>query len=143
MGIVVLENAHRVVETPAGSFAVAGIGDMWSLHHDLAQALTGIADELPVILLSHNPDVILDPLSHRASLVASGHTHGGQVRLPFYGPVKGIAARIDRAHGHGVFPFQKTWLAVTRGLGEAVYDIRLFARPEIMALRTKYEVRST
>jgi predicted MPP superfamily phosphohydrolase len=140
MGIDLLENEHRIVETPAGSIAITGIGDIWSRHDDLEKALAGIPDELPVILLSHNPEVILDRKSRRASLVVSGHTHGGQIRLPFFGPIKGISARINRAHGHGVFAFndtpRTTWLAVTRGLGEALLNLRLLARPEVMIIKT-------
>jgi len=136
-GFVVLENEHRIVDIGDEQLAIAGIGDLWARRDDIGKALAGIPASAPVILLSHNPDIILDPRSRRAALVASGHTHGGQLRLPWWGPLRGVASEIGNAFGHGIFRFDDTLLAVTRGLGEALMNVRFFARPEIMVMRTE------
>ena len=84
-GIRVLEETAARFETPAGPVWIAGISDLWTGKHDIAAALAAVKqDGAPIILLSHNPDVF--PLvPTQVALTLAGHTHGGQVQLPFLG----------------------------------------------------------
>ncbi|MDD4319037.1 MAG: metallophosphoesterase [Candidatus Peribacteraceae bacterium] len=137
LGITVLRDASTIVRTSSGPVAVAGIGDLQTERADVEQALRGIPDDTPLLLLSHNPDVILDPLSKRANLIVSGHTHGGQIRLPFLGPVPPLPTHLGRKYDQGLFSVDDdTTLAVTRGAGETTARARLFAWPEVMVLKT-------
>jgi len=85
-GVRMLEDTATKFDTRAGPVWIAGISDLWTGRHDIAAALAQVTDEgAPVLLLSHSPDIF--PLvPGRVSLTLAGHTHGGQVRLPFVGP---------------------------------------------------------
>jgi predicted MPP superfamily phosphohydrolase len=136
-GIRVLRNASAFVREGDETFAVVGIDDIWSDHSNLDKAFNAIPEGMPTILLSHQPDIILDTLALRADLVVAGHTHGGQVRLPWYGPLSHIPSKLGQHFDQGLFTVgNHTTLAITRGAGESLMRLRLFAWPEVMLLET-------
>lgn len=136
LGIQLLDNQNVVLEFGVDRLAVAGVDDRWVPTSDVGKALEGIPENVPVILLAHNPDVLLDPRSASASLIVAGHTHGGQVRLPWIGPVPKLPTRLGRVFDQGLFGVgPHTTLAITRGIGESGPRVRLFAPPEIMLLQ--------
>ncbi len=136
LGVNVLENTHRILPLLNGSVAIAGVKDIWSKDSDLAATLRGIPETVPTILVSHHPDVIIDPHSQAAGLIVAGHTHGGQFRLPFYGPIPHLPTMLGQAYDQGTFALDSTHtLAITRGVGETLARARLFAWPEVMVLR--------
>lgn len=139
LGICVLRNAHRLHTVEGEEFAIAGIDDVLSGHGsgDLEQTLQDIPNDIPVLLLSHNPDIILQKSSKRCSIIVSGHTHGGQLRLPFIGPIVPIPDTLGRRFAQGVFPMGKTTLVISRGLGSSGMRARLFCPPEILLIRNK------
>ncbi len=137
MGVTVLRNENILYRTSRGAVAVAGTGDLWAENVDLTKALDLIPEDHAVILLSHNPDIILQEESRQADLIVSGHTHGGQFRLPWIGPLAPIPLRIGKQYSQGAFPLEGGGtLAVTRGIGETQARARLFAPPEILLLKT-------
>lgn len=134
-GIVTLRNEWKKIDGPRGSFVLAGTDDVWMKSYDLGKTLDGIPDGLPVILLTHNPDAVLDERAHRADLVLSGHTHGGQVRLPWLGSLAPIPNEIGRKYDRGTFALPKeTTLVVSHGVGESMARPRLFTVPEILLI---------
>lgn len=134
-GVRLLRNASRTVEFAGGTVAVAGIDDLWMESCDLGAAYKGVPTGAPCILLSHQPDVILDPAAHRATLIVSGHTHGGQVRLPFHGSLQPLPQKLSKKFDRGIFPVAPgCTLAITHGIGETFLPLRLFAHPEILLL---------
>ena len=137
--ISVLRNRASIVHVSAQEMiAIAGVDDLWAGDADLEATLESLPNGLATILLAHNPDIVLNPRIRQAHLVAAGHTHGGQVRLPFLGPVPPLPTKLGRAYDHGLFPVDSdTWLAITRGLGETLARARLLAWPEIMILETQ------
>lgn len=138
LGVRFLRNASARVGHGETSFAVAGIDDLWMESCDLRRALKDVKKGEACILLSHQPDVILDPASHRAELIVSGHTHGGQMRLPWWGSLSHMPQRLSKNFDRGIFAVGKgTVLAITHGIGETFVPLRLFARPEIMVLDTQ------
>lgn len=135
MGIHFLQNEHTVLMSGKKSIAIAGTEDAFSKHCDLKSAIADIPQNVPCILLSHNPDIIRDPLSNRCNLILSGHTHGGQIRLPFIGPLGPIPTRISKIYDQGLFKLNKNCtLFITHGLGETWARARLFCPPEIVAM---------
>lgn len=136
LGITVLRNESENLTIPGGKLAIAGIDDIWTDHADITSALQNIDPHAYTILLSHNPSVIDDPASLSAHLIISGHTHGGQIRIPGFGPISHLPTSLGQQYDQGLFEVDDdTTLAITRGIGESSARTRLFAMPEILLLR--------
>ena len=129
-GIPVLINEGIPIHSGHDSFYMAGIDDGWSGQPDLDQALSNWSMGMPTVLLMHEPD-FWDQLSSdpRISLQLSGHSHGGQVRLPGYGAP--ILPEYGRIYDQGLFHKNGNWLYVNRGIGVVPPPVRLNCRPEI------------
>jgi len=142
-GISVLRNTYAPIERDGGRFWLAGVDDPLVAHPepDLAipELIRGIPNE-PVILMCHAPDyvdrLLKNPVGHAIDVVFSGHSHGGQVRLPFYGPL--ILPPLGRKYVEGWFRLGRMQLYVNRGLGTVGLPFRLDCPPEItvVTLRT-------
>lgn len=120
--------------TRNSAIALAGIDDWWA-EPNLTAALANSAAADYVILMSHNPSVVQATEAKAADLVVSGHTHAGQVRLPWFGSIKRLPTSLGKYYDQGIFTIHnKQVLAITRGVGESLLRIRFFAPPEIMVL---------
>ena len=95
-------------------------------------ALASVPDDAFVILLSHSPDIVDDPLIRRVAVVLSGHTHGGQVVLPLLGPLF-APCRDKWRRAQGVVRVGDTWLIVSRGIAAGV-PVRFRCPPEVTLL---------
>lgn len=134
--IEILHYRSRVINTPSGRIVLAGVP--WFVQHDARHALDGTdTGDSFVILLSHVPDTALY-VPEDIDLVLSGHTHGGQVRFPWVGPVVTFCMiEKSRAAGLSRLPHGKGWLYVNRGLGMeggGAPRIRFLCRPEVTVL---------
>jgi predicted MPP superfamily phosphohydrolase len=129
-GIDVLVNAGKVIRPrDRGGFALLGVSDMSAWRHggprpDLERALAMVPQDLPRILLSHQPQTI-DKWPGRVALQLSGHTHGGQINPgnAFLGPFFEYIAGEYSVHG--------TTLYVNRGLGTVGPPARVGVPPEV------------
>lgn len=145
--IVVLRNAHcplplggspgakpkeHGVDTARSALWIVGVDDLWVAHPDLGKALRSIPRRDPKILLCHNPEAIGEAAQHGIDLMLSGHTHGGQVRLPLlrslYRSIPGERF-IDGWNQLG-----GTQIYVSRGIGKVVVPVRVACPPEITCL---------
>ena len=126
---------HRVVPIRRGKETVwlAGTGDLWEDRRDLDALLEPIPPADCRIVLAHNPDSADGRHRQRVDLMVSGHTHGGQVRLPFLGaPILPVR---NKAYGAGLVRNGKGEpLFVSRGIGWAILPVRLNCPPEIAIL---------
>jgi uncharacterized protein len=109
---------------------IAGVDDLMEGAPDLAAALASVPSDVLLLLLAHNPDAWLDPLAGRADLVLSGHTHGGQIRLPLLGAAHTQGTHLARSGASGWFRQGHTRLFVSRGVGESL-PLRLGAAPQV------------
>jgi len=134
VGVRSLVNAAAHVQADGVDLWVAGVDDFTEGRPDLQAALAGVPAGAPLILLSHNPDVWLDPLVSRADLVLAGHTHGGQVRLPLVGAAHTQGTHLTRRRPAGWFRRGGTRMFVTRGLGESI-PLRFGAGPQAALIR--------
>jgi len=129
-GITVLENS--AVEARPGLW-LAGIADAMTRKPSPAAALAQIPPGAAVVALTHNPDVFAD-LPARIALTVAGHTHGGQVRLPWLGRLVVPSDHGERyAAGHIVENGRH--LFVTTGVGTSIYPVRFGVPPEIVILQ--------
>jgi predicted MPP superfamily phosphohydrolase len=130
-GLTLLENEFVKVEVADTSLVIAGVSDIW-FEGDLNETLSGLHVDEQVLLLSHNPDAILEEVTSVADFIVSGHTHGGQIRLPFIGPVPPLPTELGRTFDKGLFQYSETQqLFITSGVGETGPRARLFNPPEI------------
>ncbi|MBP7114313.1 MAG: metallophosphoesterase, partial [Candidatus Peribacteraceae bacterium] len=137
LGLVVLENAQSELRIGDDTLRIAGIEEVLSGQADIEKTMHASDSDSPIILIAHNPDIILDPLSRQATLIVAGHTHGGQIRLPSYGPISALPTHIGRKYDQGIFHLDGgTTFAITRGVGESGPRARLFAPPEILMITT-------
>jgi predicted MPP superfamily phosphohydrolase len=83
------------------------------------------------ILLNHNPDAKDLVRSYEWDLMLCGHTHGGQVCLPFIGAP--FAPVRDKRYLHGLYAWNKRWLHISSGVGN-LHGIRFNCRPEVSLL---------
>jgi predicted MPP superfamily phosphohydrolase len=133
-GLTPLVNEAVEVRAGGADFWVAGVDDLTEGHPNLMAALAGVPRGAPLLLLAHNPDIWLDPLVEHADLVLSGHTHGGQVRLPFIGAAHTQGTHLSRRRPAGWFRRGETRMFVSRGLGESI-PLRFGVRPQIALIR--------
>jgi predicted MPP superfamily phosphohydrolase len=129
VGIMVLNNRHVVLERAGASLYVVGVADPWSLRADLPRALLGVPQDACKLLLAHVPDFLVDAASAGVDLQLSGHMHGGQITLPWVGPVLS-PSRYNRRYVAGWHKRDRTLMYVCRGLGGHP-PIRLGCKPEI------------
>lgn len=111
---------------------IGGVDDWWRGEPDAQAALSG-AGTAASILISHNPD-ILPELPQHVGLVLSGHTHGGQVRLPLVGAIA-VPSDYGQKYAMGwVGGAHDTPAYVSRGLGMSGIPLRNLCQPEIALL---------
>lgn len=131
-GIRVLENAGTRIRGGACDFWLVGIGDYYEKKNDVAAALAAVTDSEPVVAFTHNPDVFPD-VPARVALTIAGHTHGGQVYLPFLGrPV--VPSRYGQRYATGHVVEQGRHLFVSTGLGTSILPVRFRVPPEVSVL---------
>jgi uncharacterized protein len=146
VGIPVYENDVVRLVKSGEPFWLAGLGDQIAFVisrrrypgrrvgvDDLAGTLAKVSDDAPVILLAHEPDVMVR-VPARVSLVLSGHTHGGQVRLFGWSPV--VPSRYGNRYAYGHVREQCD-LVVSGGLGCAIMPVRFGMPPEIVVVRLR------
>lgn len=140
--VTVLRNSFAALERGSSRIWLAGLDDVIEGRPNLDRAVPEFirqrSDE-PVVLLCHEPDFVDYVLPHAAgpsvNLMLSGHTHGGQVRLPVLGPL--ALPDWGKKYVEGIFRFGNLQLYVNRGIGTVGLPFRLNCTPEItlMTLR--------
>lgn len=127
-GVRTLVNETVALEDRGRRFAITGLADAWSGEFDVARAYATHPGDVFTFLLSHNPDTLPKFAGRPGHLMLSGHTHGGQVWIPFYGPP--IVPVFDRRHVAGLYEDGGRLLYVNRGLG-LLKQVRFNCPPEI------------
>jgi predicted MPP superfamily phosphohydrolase len=125
LGATLLVNEGRLVRP---DIWVAGVDDSMSGHADLGAALRGAPSDAVKLALFHSPEYF-DAVAPRIDLAFAGHTHGGQVRLPFFGP-----PWLPPGSGRfvaGWYSGANARLYVSRGIGMSIASLRFLCRPEI------------
>ena len=129
-GVVNLDNQVRLVERQGKQLAFAGIDDPYWGEPDLAGAISRLPSGVPAVLLVHEPDYVeTSSQTYRFALQLSGHSHGGQIKLPFLNPL--VLPRGGRKYFAGLNRVADTWAYTNRGLGMTNLPLRFGSRPEI------------
>lgn len=137
-GVRVLLNEGVTLAREGAPLYLAGLDDAWSGVPGLPAALAGAPRGAPIILAAHEPDLAdrfipqAAALGKPLALQLSGHSHGGQVRLPFIGAP--VLPYLGRTYDLGLYRIEGAWLYVTSGVGYAGPPLRLGCRPEVVEI---------
>ena len=129
-GIRVLRNATASLGNGERKLWLAGLEDTASHREEFSATLAAIPAGQPVIVLSHSPDLLPRAADAGLDLVLSGHTHGGQVRLPWLGAPHAPSA-VGPRYESGGWRMGNTRLYVNRGIGMTALAVRFSCPPEI------------
>jgi len=117
---------------------VAGLDDILVRKHNLDAVLTNLPGDDPVILLAHEPDYADTAAAvGRFALQLSGHSHGGQIVLPGFGPI--LRGPMFRKYPIGRYQVGNMVLYTNRGIGTHVLRLRINCPPEITAIVLRSE----
>jgi uncharacterized protein len=108
---------------------LVGIDEVYRGEPDVEAAFSAVPGNRPCIAVSHHPDIIGMMGSERVDLLVAGHTHGGQIRFPFFGAVV-VPSKHEGLYASGFHRHDNVLLYVSRGLG-AIPPIRILCRPEL------------
>jgi uncharacterized protein len=128
----VLANQSQPIERDGARFWLSGLKDVFSRRADLPQTLRDIPADEAVVLLVHEPDFADRVARFPVDLQLSGHSHGGQVRIPFLPPL--YLPALARKYYLGTYRIGPLTLYTNAGLGTINAPVRLFCPPEITLL---------
>jgi uncharacterized protein len=132
--VPLLQNSREVIQTDQGPFAVAGIDDLRAGLPDLHAAVAGLVPSIPILLLSHRPEIFPEAVDRGIGLTLAGHYHGGQIKLSLAGKDLSIA-HFRTLYPEGLYRENDSYLYVSRGIGTTFTPVRLNAPPEITVLQ--------
>jgi predicted MPP superfamily phosphohydrolase len=141
VNIPILQNDALLLGEPGRRFWLAGLGDTIAYRlgrgrfagvDDLPGTLARVTTDDPVILLVHEPD-IFTRVPERVSLTLAGHTHGGQIRVPFVWP-RFVPSRYGARFAYGHIVETDRHMIVSGGLGTSAVPMRLGVPPEILRI---------
>jgi uncharacterized protein len=130
--IQVLANQSVSIERGGGRFWLAGVNDVIGGTADLTATLRTVPRDEAVVLLAHEPDFADEACRFPIDLQLSGHSHGGQVRLPFLPPL--YLPEMARKYVLGTYQVGPLPLYTNAGLGTVTVPVRLNCPPEITLL---------
>ena len=146
-GIVVLRNENKKISRSKDAAVLRlynddeyiyliGVDDPDTGRDDLSKAMINIEKNIPKILLAHSPDIVDNLQGEQIDLILSGHTHGGQVKIPFLRPFWTPTENRGK-YASGLFEINGTNLYVNRGIGTAIFPIRFNCSPEITVIELR------
>jgi predicted MPP superfamily phosphohydrolase len=140
-GMIDLNNTIHTIRRGEARLHLAGVDDFWENHARLDEVMSQLPDFGAAILLAHEPDFAdISAATRRFDLQLSGHSHGGQVIVPFWGPL--VVPPYSLKYPVGCYRVGEMWLYTNRGLGESSIRLRVNCRPEITVF-TLAAARST
>jgi predicted MPP superfamily phosphohydrolase len=131
-GITVLEDRAVELRAAGGAFWVVGLADLRYRTPDVLDALREVPPGAPVIALSHDPD-LFPRIPNHVALTLAGHTHGGQVAIPFLRRPM-LPSYYGERYARGHIVEDGRHLLVTSGVGTSGAPVRFLAPPEVVHL---------
>ncbi len=128
-GVQLLTNRAVVLARGGDTLILAGIDEIYRGAPDVDGAFAEIDPAAPCLALSHHPDIVELLGGRRVDLLLCGHTHGGQIRFPFFGAVV-VPSHHEAAYASGFHRLRNVLLYVSRGIG-AIPPLRILCRPEV------------
>jgi uncharacterized protein len=142
--IQVLANQSQPIERDGARFWLAGVNDVIGGSADLSKTIRPVPPGEAVVLLAHEPDFADEASQYPIDLQLSGHSHGGQIRIPFLPPL--YLPELARKYVWGNYRIGPLTLHTSAGLGTIGIPMRLNCPPEITLLTlrpAKHQIQST
>ncbi len=135
--ISVLVNENRKLQRAGEFIYIVGVDDpSWTKHQDFEKARQGVESSFIKVLLAHSPEIIEDIKPGDVDLILCGHTHGGQVKLPYLRAYWDMTKYHGR-YARGLFKVKEANLYVNRGVGTSLLPIRFNCPPEITLIELR------
>lgn len=115
---------------------VVGLDDLWEGHADLRAALASVGPSEVALVITHHPDVFMQQYDRRAVVWLAGHTHGGQIVLPWLMPPV-VPSQYGQTLRAGWVERDGCRIYVSRGLGCITPPLRLNCRPELPVIELR------
>jgi uncharacterized protein len=129
-GITDLTNTVFTLTRETASLHLCGVDDIWSGNARLDKVIAKLDDDSAAILLTHEPDFAdVTAATGKFDLQVSGHTHGGQVNLPLFGPP--VRPYLGQKYPIGLYKIRDMFQYTNRGVGMARLPVRFNCPPEI------------
>ena len=135
VGIPVLSNRSVPIEKDGTRFWLGGIDDVLGGTSDLSSTLHSVPSDEAVVLMAHEPDYADFVASYAVDLQLSGHTHGGQVKIPFLRPL--YLPELAKKYVQGLFQVRGLALYTNAGIGTVQLPVRWNCPPEVTLLQLK------
>ena len=135
MWIKLLKNELECLDIKGQKICLYGVDDIWGGKTDYSDLMKWNSN-YPVILISHNPDAVLTwpEKLKKPDLVLAGHTHGGQIRLPFIGPLGEADVALGKKYYKGLNYWNDIPIFVTVGVSETGGPVRFLNPPEVAVI---------
>lgn len=140
-GVTLLRNERVTLRRGVEALELGGVDDTWTRRTDLDAMLDGFAGEAPLVVLAHDPELFPELARRQAALVLSGHTHWGQVGVPFLEQRYNLS-RLSTSYHAGLYREGAAMLYVNPGLGTTGPPVRFGSAPEITVLELRSAARS-
>lgn len=149
-GVTILEDEALQLECGGEMLTLIGISDPdFTIKGDIFNEVPGMVkakmnsliddNNNYIILLSHRPELFETYVCCGVDLVLSGHTHGGQFRLPFIGGIVAPNQGLFPKYDSGLYTDGITNMVVSRGLGNSIIPFRFNNRPEVILVELNVE----
>lgn len=131
-GVKILDNENEFIKIRNLSLNLCGVADWTSGQLDLGKALKGAESDIYTVMLAHDPWIINDYKDFVPDLTLSGHTHGGQVRLPWVGAIVAPGQKLFPELDKGFYNLTNNkFLYIDSGVGTSGLPIRYLNRSQI------------
>ncbi|WP_375088441.1 metallophosphoesterase [Peribacillus sp. RS7] len=130
-GFKLLKNQNSVIELDGGQLVtIIGLDDAMLGHPDIEKSFAGVNSQEAKLLLLHEPDLVDEIEADRFDLALAGHSHGGQVVVPLFGPL--VTPPFAKIYTKGMYQLaMDTYLYVNRGIGTTKIAVRFWNPPEL------------
>ena len=140
-GIIELTNSVFTLTRGNEHLHLCGVDDVWEGKVRLDNVISELSDDSLAILLAHEPDFADESsVSGRFDLQISGHSHGGQVVIPFIGPP--ILPYLGRKYPSGLYKVREMYQYTNRGVGTGRLPVRINCPPEITLFTLESKIQN-